>query len=318
MNNQRYINEIVLDEINDSIYSELVPNTDSLGIYMCRIWYNNEYVYKIGKTAKNLSNRLQDINEHFNSKRRMILIFYGKTTNVNAEEYIHRELKKYQYPDTSKPKSKELYYISPNVYDAFKKELIKYTDNYFFETEKYRINDDNIEYYQICNEYIEYYINIVNFYDKEIKYIELDRRGNGSEEQYWFVNEKLIKLLNEDQDFIVDDEDSIEKDDDEDSIEYDDEDLIEDDDEDLIEDDDEDLIEDDDEDLIEDDDEDLIEDDEEDSIEDDEEDSIEKDDKINKIENYYLINNIFLILNMLLMIYIYVQFYNTIIKCNIR
>jgi hypothetical protein len=166
--------EIVLNEIKNSKYSNLIPNNDTTGIYMCRIFYNNHYFYKIGKTTTNLSYCLRSFNE------RIILIFYGKTNNVNAEKYIHNKLKKYQYTD------KKLYHISSKLYDIFKKELKYYSKNYFFESIKYVIDDNNNEYYHIDNEYIDFYSGLDNN-----DYIELDR--DILEERYWIENKKAIR-----------------------------------------------------------------------------------------------------------------------------
>jgi hypothetical protein len=155
MCDEEIIKNFGMEEITDSKYASLIKNDGSTGIYLVRllIGYSNKYVYKIGKTTQNLFDRLYQLNNEYKSNGKIILIFYGKNNNTNTEKNIQSKLSKWRildnYHNPIRPKPKELYHILPELYDCFSELLKVYTSDFFFESEKYRLGDDNSEYYKL-------------------------------------------------------------------------------------------------------------------------------------------------------------------------
>jgi hypothetical protein len=172
MSDKQIIINFGLNEINISSFSYIIKNNNQTGIYMVRLWiqWSNTYVYKIGYTNGDLGKRLIELNCEFNCNGKIILLFYGKTININAEREIHKVLKEYticeHLKNPIKSKSREIYHISAELYDKFKSLLEEKTSGNFFESNYYVINDDDKEYYLLTSDIIDY------FYDNDIDYID--------------------------------------------------------------------------------------------------------------------------------------------------
>ena len=172
MSDKEIIINFGLNEINISPFSHIIKNNNQTGVYMVRLWikWSNKFVFKIGYTNGDLDKRLIQLNHEFKSDGKIILLFYGKTTNVNAEHYIHQKLKEYviceNLNNPVKPQSREIYHISAELYDKFYSLLEEQTIGNFFESNYYIINDNNKEYYLLTSNIIDY------FYDNDIDYID--------------------------------------------------------------------------------------------------------------------------------------------------
>jgi hypothetical protein len=171
--------------------------------------YENKYMIKIGET-KDLKKRINSLIDEFKyCDGEIILLFYGKPNNIQAESRIHQELReKYDYGGIKNPfgnKSYEVYNISGDLYDDIALLFSEETRNNYFESKRYIINDNTTEHYVLSKNIIDYFVpsNLDNLEGK--KCCLLGGYCNVYEEEFW----KVIKynfLESDDKDTIESDE----------------------------------------------------------------------------------------------------------------
>jgi hypothetical protein len=195
-----YTNTFILDEINKSRFSELVLPSNEIGVYLIRIRlpYENKYTYKVGKTTKELAHRIKTLEDEFHDcNGEIILLFYGKSSNINAEKDIHTELKKKYNNKGTKDRfhrvSHEVYDISCDFYNEFEYLLAKETNGKYFKSERYHLLENNTEYYEIPTNMKERFAEAGGqFIDRLKFYWLLDGYNNKNEEIFWNLIEDDI------------------------------------------------------------------------------------------------------------------------------
>jgi hypothetical protein len=162
-----YLNNVVLDEIHKSNYSNLVNKSNETGLYLIRIYMAEEskYMFKFGKTQGDLVKRLEQITQEFQDcDSEVLLVSYAKTNNVHAEKEMHDELrKKYKnggIKNRMQKKSYEVYDISCDFYNDFFNLLDQQTNGVYFRSHRYKIlpdiyGMDSAEFYETPTEIID-------------------------------------------------------------------------------------------------------------------------------------------------------------------
>jgi len=164
-----YVNNIVLDEINKSNYSNLLKKNNQIGLYLIRIYMAEEqkYMFKLGKTHGDLQKRLEQIVLEFQDcNNKLLLVAYAKTCNVHAEREMHDELrKKYKnggIKNRMQKKSYEVYDISLDFYNDILDLFSKQADGSYFRSHRYKIlphiyGMDSAEFYETPTEIIDHF-----------------------------------------------------------------------------------------------------------------------------------------------------------------
>jgi hypothetical protein len=192
---QTYFDNIIFNELKFSRkYSDLLDQTvdeteNLLKIYFIRLWVRkyDTYVYKIGSTT-NIEKRMKQLNTYFDSCGRIIILFCAKINSVFCETYAHKILSDYRINDNIqnniKSQSREIYDINNNVYDYFLNYIKTISQNNFFETSDYTIDDRNKE----TIVYYDQYQNLAEFSKvilEDYSNIKLDQSNN--EDKYWKI-----------------------------------------------------------------------------------------------------------------------------------
>jgi len=191
MSRYYHIDNFILKELSVSTFSDLLDVDGTNGIYVIRIKisHENKYMIKIGKTS-NLRERIyRHIDEFKDCGGEIILLFYGKSTNNEAEKYIHRKLRKFKRKVIITPfgkQSTEVYPINPRLIDYIEA-LYKKTCEIYYESQNYIINNNGKEHYLILKE-IENDIDDYSpdyFEDNPQGYCYLGGYGDKYEEEFW-------------------------------------------------------------------------------------------------------------------------------------
>jgi len=192
-----YVNNFILKELTSSSWNHLVKTSNNYGIYVVRIKlpYEEKYMYKIGKTI-DIEERMCSLMDEFNfCDGEIILLFYGKPKNILSETHIHQVLRqKYEYgglKDKFGRKSNEVYNISSDLYDEIALLFSELTNDNYFESQRYIINDNNVEHYVLQRYIIDYFVpsNLDNFKGdlKGKKCCLLGGFNNKYEGEFWTV-----------------------------------------------------------------------------------------------------------------------------------
>jgi len=224
LSDSKYIKHIVLNELNNSNFLQIrsdledcellpdgsgpcerLPNINKIAIYAVRIYdsYNDNYAIKIGESRRDIIKRLYELNSYYKCKNRMNLLFFGYVNNINAEKDIHTKLKKYRIKQTFgnsiTPKSREIYTISNNFYDDLSDLFQFHTDNNFFESQNYIIDENNNELIKIYDDERDYFdennifddIDYDELLEDESSYIQLNHKFG---EVYWNYHMEYINI----------------------------------------------------------------------------------------------------------------------------
>jgi len=225
MNIITYIKTIVLDDLKKSSNSNLLDSVYVVYVLYIYIKQYNIYVFKIGQT-KNLTNRINQLNSQF-ADNRIFPIFCGESYNAaTLEKNLLEKMNKFKISLTFNfnYKPREFVTISSESYDQINN---FYKENFidFFECTNYEIDDNNIQYYKLPDQFLCYFANSEITWnndeehpdDNDIPFVKLNLH---SIEKYWKINDKLNgKWLTDDGDCDQDDnhdKDSDESDDDSD------------------------------------------------------------------------------------------------------
>lgn len=225
ISDSKYIKHVVLKELNNNflqireesadciptnertaIAYERLPKINKIAIYAVRIYdsYNDNYAIKIGESRRNIIKRLNELNSYYKCEKRINLLFFGYVNDVNAEKDIHTKLKKYRikktFGNSITPKSREIYTISNKFYDDLTELFQFYTDDNFFESQDYIIDENSNELIKIYNDEQDYFDE--NSIFDETDYDELSENENSYIqlndkicEKYWIHHMKYIESI---------------------------------------------------------------------------------------------------------------------------
>jgi hypothetical protein len=196
MDRTTYVETIVLDNIKKLGYRSLLNNSGRLGIYVCYLWIEELkiFAFKTGKTV-NITKHIISLNDKYNSNYKIILIFYGKYTNIDMKKLLSIEIEKYRIQNT---KWCNLYNITIDFYEDVSI-FFQNNINYYFECKNYKINKYGIQYYELSNKLLHHFNNC------EIKYLENNNipflvLNDATIENFWKVSNDLYSKWSVDDD----------------------------------------------------------------------------------------------------------------------